>query len=266
MSSSAYTSGSLGRKRLGPAKATKSAGPFPPAKRSEPESQTNTPRKRGRKFRKIVDDSQPDDDAIQEAIQGEIQDEMVMDSHVTTGSGSGAGAAANVEDSNHTSGHTNASFVLEPEPAAATGAGVEAEAEGRIETGLASRQQQQTSTPTRASKPRHRSTGDADHAAESSPLSTPKSERLEYPVSDYENDKAHGNDTQSISASGAGGNARQAPRDRGDDEYTGESWTDSHGARHHGGGTLDGLGTGEDTDDEELVTPRRRRRPARYID
>ena len=85
----------------------------------------------------------------------------------------------------------------------------------------------------------------------------------------YDNDNIMESDTQSTWATAPlDAGPRRERHDNGDDEYTGESWTDSHGARHHGGGDIYGAGTEEDTEDEdqEIKTPRRRRKPARYID
>ncbi|CAJ2500088.1 Uu.00g029410.m01.CDS01 [Anthostomella pinea] len=100
-------------------------------------------------------------------------------------------------------------------------------------------------TPSRTKARRH-----AKEVLDSSPLSTPDS------ALHYRGAGAEISDSEDAYTPRPG---RKKKSRSGDDEYNGNSWSDSDGVRHHGGG--------EDTDDDSFPAGRRRRRrPARYDD
>lgn len=204
-----------GRKRLGPGKARKSALPFQTVESTEQDVESGLEVTPRRRGRK----ARRVDDEHNEPDEEVIQDEMVVDSR-----------SGDTGDNHNTLGHTGATF--EPDS--------ENDNVNDNENGNDNDNNHNSTadvTPSRGSnKYQNKET------LESSPLSTPMSEP-ECLISEYDT-----HDAQSTSQND------RMKLDMGDEEYNGESWTDSNGARHHGRAEE----SEEEDDDDEIVTPRRR--------
>ncbi|KAH9892994.1 hypothetical protein F4778DRAFT_749131 [Xylariomycetidae sp. FL2044] len=244
------------RKRLGPGRARKSE-PASTARFERPPTKTIgngqdengaevTPKRRGRKARKLdkpggqsgITEKQsvttpkrrgrkPRKFVIHETPPKENENEVVLGSRRSS-------ARASVKDSGSRFNHTEARLELDSQSVASD------------------------NTPTRSRTRRQQHHADAanrDPAADSSPLSSPDSNLgfrdAELEISDsYDEGSSRAKVRTNKSKKSASG----------DDEYNGNSWSDSDGIRHHGGGD-------EESDDSIIPRDRRvRRRPARYDD
>ncbi|KAK7755175.1 hypothetical protein SLS62_002990 [Diatrype stigma] len=212
-----------GRKRLGPGKARKTAWPSQPSKPTDQEVDSGLEVVAPKRRGRKARKVEQHPQPDQEVIHGE----MVVDDR--TGH---AGANNNIL------GHTEAMFA----PNSDHDVHAKVHEKANEDNNGDDRKSAVEVTPSRGNNRRQ-----PREILESSPLSTPMSEP-EYLISEYDTQSTSHNDRTNV--------------DMGNEEYTGESWVDSHGARHRGHESDD------DDDDDEVVTPRRRhrRKPARYID